>query len=98
MSQSENLRDQTVDEEISVDLLREKLQKAVSRIGYLNRQVDDLVTGIDHALTVVNAAHRMLDEHESREVVQGALIATQMILTDVFQARPLPRDTDEIPF
>lgn len=98
MSQSENLRDQTVDEEISVDWLRAKLQKAVARIEYLNRQVDDLVTGIDHGLTVIRATQRMLDEHEDREVVQGALIATQMILTDVFQARPLPRDTDEIPF
>ena len=95
----EDILEETINEEISIDLLREQNQKLASRVAFLTHQVDDLVSGIDHGLIVLRASQRMLDQNPEREVVQGALIAAQMILTDAFQAvPPTPADNSDIPF
>lgn len=93
----EGIREETVNEELTIDWWKEKHGQAARRVEVLNSQVDSLVEAIDHAITMLDHTEIMCQLDDDIRYVQGAVLLCKRMLMSEFSLIT-PQDFDEIPF
>lgn len=84
MNQSE-IREETANEELQIDYLREKLRKAQARVASLTSQNDDLVTVIYHVTALMDTAIDLTSHADVTAAdLRGALLVCHKMLLDQF--------------